>query len=131
MKGLLVLISYGPARTIAQGARPLLAIISHQPLVLRQNLREMLRRPLRLLLRRELLLPQLLLTERLRIRVQPQQHLPITQRVLLLHARTLGLRIALGGPHHGLHLGAVDQAADVRVGDDVRGEQEVFLEAAG
>lgn len=92
-----------------------------------QNLGKRLRRPLRLP-RIELFLPQLPLAESLGVRVQAQQDLSIPQRVLLLHARTLRPRASLGRTHHGLHFRGVDETADVRIGDDVRGEEEVLLE---
>ena len=92
-----------------------------------QNLRETLRRPLRLA-RVQLLLPQVALAERLRVRVESQKHLSIPQRVLLLHARSLRLRFSLRLTNHGLDFGRVDQTGDVGVRDDVRRDQEVFLQ---
>ena len=92
---------------------------------------ELLARRLRRLLRLNFDGSHFLLVERSSIRVQAQHDLLVLQRVLLLHAGALGARAALDGAHHGLHLGAVDQAADVRVGDQVRGEEEVLFEIRG
>lgn len=54
--------------------------------------------------------------------------MPVPQRVLLLHTSTLGLGSTLCWANNGLYFGAVDQAGDVCVGDQVGWEQEVFLE---
>lgn len=54
----------------------------------------------------------------------------VAERVLLLHAGSLGHAAALLRTHDRLHLGAVDQARDVRVRNQIRGQQEVLLERA-
>lgn len=50
------------------------------------------------------------------------------QRVLLLDTGALGAGLALGGADDGLDFGGVDQTADVGLGDDRGGEEEVLLE---
>jgi hypothetical protein len=96
-----------------------------------QDLRERLTSALLLPTLTQALLTQLLLRERSRIRVQPQKHLLVLERVLLLHARPLRGRVALRLVEHALHFAAVDQTGDVGVADDVAGEEEVGLQLRG
>lgn len=55
----------------------------------------------------------------------------VLERVLLLHTSTLGLGIALGRAQDALDFGAVDQTAQVGLGDDIGGQEEVLLEGGG
>ena len=104
--------------------------LARNHLILLQNRAEPFPRPLRLPLL-ERLAPQLLLRKSLGVRIQPQQHLPVLERILLLHARALGLGAPLGRTHHGLHFRRVDQARQVGVGDDVGREQKVLFQRRG
>ena len=99
-------------------------------LILMQDLREGLRSPFRLSLG-QLHVPQALLAESLGIRIQPQEHLLVLQRVLFLDAGALGQGASLGGTHDGLHLRRVDQTADVGVCHHVGGEEKIFLQGRG
>ena len=73
----------------------------YNPLILVQNLRKHLSLPYLLLL--NLRLSHLVLRKGLRVRVQPQQHLSILQRILLLHTRTLRQRSSLCRSNYGLN----------------------------
>ena len=106
--------------------------ISYLLLILVQRLKELLSRPLRLLLLTlEALVTQSLLLERCGIRIQSQHDHTVLQRVLLLHMCPLCRSITLWLAKHGLHFGRVDQACDVGIADEVRGEQEVLLQKRG
>lgn len=59
--------------------------------------------------------------------VEAQHDLLVAQRVLL-NTGTLGQRATLGGAEDALDFGAVDQTAQVGLGNDVRRQQEVLLE---
>jgi hypothetical protein len=63
--------------------------------------------------------------------VEAEQDLLVDERVLLLHGGALGAGGALGGADDALDLGRVDQAADVGLLDERRGEEEVLLESRG
>lgn len=65
------------------------------------------------------LLAQLLLGVLTGVRVETEENLSVAERVLLLDVRSLGGGVALGLPDDGLHFGAVDQAGDVGVADEV------------
>lgn len=93
-----------------------------------QDLREGRARSALGLARSQRLLADLLLVVAGSVRVQAQQDLLVDERVLLLDAGALGASGAAGGAHDGLDLGRVDQAADVGLLDDGRGEEEVLLE---
>ena len=86
-----------------------------------QDLRKRLRSSLRLAIL-QLLLTQLLLTERLGVRIQPQQHLPILKWVLLLHASPLRPCLSLGWTYNSLNFGGVNETADIGVVNNVGGE---------
>lgn len=63
--------------------------------------------------------------------VEPEEDLPVAERVLLLdtHLATTLLELAtLGWADDGLDFGGVDKTADVSVGDDVGWEEVVLLE---
>ena len=55
----------------------------------------------------------------------------VTQWVLLLHGAAFVRGIASWFVEDGLDFSAVDEAGDVGVGDDIRGEEEVFLQGGG
>lgn len=74
------------------------------------------------------LLAELLLGESSSVGVEAEHDLLVAEGVLLLDGDALGAGLALGGAEHGLHLGGVDQTADVGVGDQVGGQVEVLLE---
>lgn len=63
--------------------------------------------------------------------VEAEEDLLVAQRVLLLDGGAAGDGLALGGVERGLDLGAVDEAGEVGLGDDVAGEQEVALVGRG
>ncbi len=102
-------------------ARPILVLID--------DLRERGRGTLRLLILIKFLAAQPLALESLGIRVETQQHLTIAQRVLLLHTSPFSCTLALLRTNHRLHLGAVYQACDVRVRDQIGRQQEILLES--
>lgn len=60
--------------------------------------------------------------------VESEENLLVLERVLLLDASSLGLGFALGFSEDGLNFRRVDETGDVGVRDDVRGQEEVFLE---
>ena len=113
--------------TISSRAEPLVLL---KTLILFKNRTEPFPRPLRLPVPK-LLAPQLLLRKSLGIRIQPQQHLPVLERILLLHAGPLRLGAPFRGPHHGLHFRRVDQARQIGIGHDVGRQQEILLERRG
>lgn len=55
----------------------------------------------------------------------------IAERVLLLYASPLGGTLPLLRTNHSLHFGAVDQARDVRIRNQVGWQQEILLESTG
>ncbi len=100
-------------------------------LILIDNLRERRRRTLGLLILIEFLTAQSIALESLGVRIEAQQDLTVAERVLLLHPGALGRTLPLLRTHDRLHLGAVDQARDVRIRHHVGGQQEIFLERTG
>lgn len=93
-----------------------------------QQVHELLAWTLRLLVLSSALLAKLVLGVLGGVGVETEQNLSVAQRVLLLDTSSLGGGIALGLLENGLHFGAVDQAGDVGVGDEVGWEKEVFLQ---
>lgn len=96
-----------------------------------QDFQSLVADALRLSLIAKTLLAQLLLGVLDGVGVEAEQNLSVAERVLLLDVGALGDGVALGLAEHGLHLGAVDQAGDVGVADDVGGEEEVLLDGRG
>lgn len=100
------------------------------PSLLLENVKELRSRSLGLALL-NLLLTQLLLLESRGVRVQAQQNLLVLERVLLLHAGTLGAGLTLGSTQHALDFRAVDETGQVGLGDNVGRQEEVLLESGG
>ena len=63
--------------------------------------------------------------------VQAQHDLLVAQRVLLLHSGAAGDGLALGGVEGALDFGAVDEAGEIGLRDDVGRQQEVALVGRG
>lgn len=95
-----------------------------------QDSDEILARPLGFP-RFDLLLTQPSLAEGGGVRVQAHKDLFVPERVLLLHRCALGARAAFHRSDDGLHLGGIDQAADVGVGDHVGREEEILFQGGG
>lgn len=72
-------------------------------------------------------LAKLLLGESSGIWVEAELYLSVAERVLLLHAGSLGLSITLWCVECGLNFGRVNQAGKVSVGDNVGWEEEILL----
>lgn len=92
---------------------------------------EVFRSTLRCLIGLDASLTQLLFRESSSVWVESEKSLLVSEWVLLLDTSSLGLGLALGLSENGLDFRGVDKAGDIGVGDNVGGEEEVFLEGGG